>query len=379
MPDDRQSLREQLAANFDSQETADSGTPERTEQRAEVVTERPHEVQNAGKAVQSAGVKTSDAVGGVQVNSEPVKGKTEPAKEAEQKTEGPARGADGKFVAKKYPGTWKKELEAHWTKPGGHTPEEWAAIQSEIERRESEHSSNATGLQKRLAEIETSSKPFNEIFAPYKETFARRGIDPAALTKQLLAMAEFADRDFAGFVTEQARMRGLDLASLVQQQQDSGQAADPRVLQLETQLRTLQAQIQGGQQQAQQHVQSQVKSEVDAFSQATNQDGSPKRPHFERVKPLMGRLLAGDQTLTLEQAYDQACYADPEIRQALLQDEWAQREKKRLEDLKRIEDAAKSHRGSTNGREATPLPKGSTLRAQLSHAYDLEAGEARVA
>lgn len=283
------------------------------------------------------------------------------------------RDEKGRFTSKKFPGQWKKDLQPVWEKPGGHTPEEWLQIQEEALRRETDHSANATNLQKRIQELEPTHKGFTELLAPYKDTLARRGVEPIALMKQLLAMAEYADRDFAGFVTEQARMRGLNLASLVQQQ--DSQPADPKVAALERQLQHLTHTLQSSQQQSQQQTQSQIQAQVQAFQSATNEDGSPKHPHFERVKVKMGHLMAADAQLTLDQAYKDACFADSEVREAILADEWTAREQKRLAELKRQEDAAKSNQGGTSGHTVVALPKGSTIRAQLSAAFDKYGGE----
>ncbi len=295
--------------------------------------------------------------------------KAEPAKTGE-----PQRDEKGRFTSKKFPGQWKKELQPAWEKPGGHSPEEWLQIQEEALRRETEHSANATNLQKRIQELEPTHRGFTELLNPYKDTLARRGIEPLALMKQLLAMAEYADRDFPGFVNEQARMRGLNLASLIQSQ-DSQTPADPKVMELERQLQQLTQTIQSSQQQSRQQTQSQIQAQVESFQSARNEDGSPKHPHFERVKVKMGHLMAADAKLTLDQAYKDACFADPEVREALLADEWDAREKKRLAELKRQEDAAKSNMGGTSGTTVVALPKGSSIRAQLNAAFDKYGGE----
>lgn len=376
MPDERLSMREQLEASFSQHEggertetvtnNADSPAPKGAE-RQESVSVEPE---------QKPASKVDRVVPQHQAAEKKVEQKPEVKTEA--KTEERPRDAQGKFVPKTFPAQWKKQFETHWSKPGGHTAEEWAAIQEEILRREGDHTTNAGKLQSRISEMEPMFKGFTDAITPYKDHLARRGVEPLGLIKQLLASAEFADRDFAGFVTEQARMRGFDLASLIQQQQDSQAQVDPAVRKLEQELAALKSTITTQQVTAQNQTRAEVRSQVEAFQNATNEDGSPKHPHFERVKVKMGSLMQAAPDLTLEQAYKDACYADPEVREAILADEWDQREKKRLAELERQKNAAKSTMGSTSGMNGSALPKGSSIRAQLSHAYDQLEGNARV-
>lgn len=368
MSDTRLSMREQLMAAVDQHGFKDEAPVERVNDAPAPKGEPPAEVVRVDPLQPQGSIRQHEAP------KEKIEAKVE-TKEA--KTEERPRDETGKFVARKAPGQLKKELQPVWEKPGGHTPEEWLQLQDEFIRRESDHSKNSGELQKKLGEIEPKNKAFDEVFSPYRERLSRQGIEPVSFVKQLLAMADYADRDFAGFVSEQARMRGVDLSALIQQQVDAPQG-DPRVVALENQLRQITAQLQGNQQQAQQRTQSEVAQHVQAFQSASNSDGSPKHPHFERVKGHMGSLMGADAKLTLEDAYRDACYAVPEIREAILADEWSARESKRLEELKRAEDAAKSNRGGPNGQAPSSLPRGSSIRAQLLSAWDSQAGNARV-
>ena len=377
MSDQRLSMREQLEANYDS--VGGEGASTR-EESSEIVRSGPGE--RATGPTEISLNKVGDAVRADSfIESRKDKTLEVTEKKVEQKADDKtvARDEKGKFTAKKYPGQWKQDLAHLWEKPGGHTAEEWAKFQEEALRRETVYSTDQSNFQKRLNEMEPVYKGITQVFEPYKDTFARRGIEPVAVMKQLLALSEYADRDPVGFLTEQARMRGLDLASLVQQQQDSGQPVDPKVAALETELRQIKAHIQASQYQSQAQEKQSITNHVQTFQNATNEDGSPKHPHFERVRVKMGSLMTADENLSVEDAYRDACYADPEVRESLLADEWTKRNAKQIDDLKRASDAAKSQRGGSSGRfNGQALPKGSSIRAQLEANFDRLNGDARV-
>lgn len=379
MSDQRLSMRDQLEAAF-SEHSDESPAAAVVNDNHEAPAPKGSERQEAVSAEPEVKAKPQKAVPQHSL-VEPKKVDVKPEAKVEQKQEAKPgereRDASGKFVPKKVPGQWKKELHTYWEKPGGHTAEEWAAIQEEILRREGDYSKSESSFRQRLNDMEPAYKGFTEAFTPYKERLARSGLEPVSLVKQLLAQADFADRDFAGFVTEQARMRGFDIASLIQQQQDAPQAA-PEVVALQRELAAIKNTISSQQAQVQHQTQAEVRTQVESFQNATNEDGSPKHPHFERVKVKMGSLMHASPEMTLDQAYRDACYADPEIREALLADEWEQRESKRREELARQSNAAKSNMGRTSGTTGTPLPKGSTIRAQLTAATEQLWGESRV-
>lgn len=54
-----------------------------------------------------------------------------------------------------------------------------------------------------------------------------------------------------------------------------------------------------------------IRSEVEAF------ETDPKHEHYGKVKPIMAALLQSGSAANLQDAYDRACYADPEIRSTM--------------------------------------------------------------
>lgn len=115
----------------------------------------------------------------------------------------------------------------------------------------------------------------------------------------------------------------------------------------------------------QQQETAQLKAVIDAFS------ADPKNSHYERVKPVMAALLSSGQAKDMQDAYDKACYADPDIRSTLLAEKQKADEAKRIADIKAksvtARNASVSVKGSSslNG-AALPQVKRS-LREELQH------------
>lgn len=338
---------------------------------------------NAEPKVYGGGVPVNGATGKElgKIEQKPAPKDTEKAAKAAQEqnaeSKEQARGSDGKFVSRKMPSAWKKEFAPLWDKPGGHTADEWGQFQAEIERRETEAAKNAQGLNDRLKGIEPHWNAMQQVFHPYQDLFARRGLQAPQVMQQLLALASQAENDWPSFVREQSRLRGFDLAQFVAS--DTGQSEiDPAISALQKELQALKGQLTQRQQFEAQQSQQSAASQVATFQGATNSDGTPKHPHFERVRRTMHGLMTVNPELGLEQAYDQACNADPEIRETLIAEELTRREAKRVEELKRAADAAKSSSGNASGQSVGTLPKGSTVRAHLIQAMERLNGGARI-
>jgi len=82
---------------------------------------------------------------------------------------------------------------------------------------------------------------------------------------------------------------------------------------------------------------SQAQNEIAAFHSA-QEDGKPKYPHFEIVRTQMADQIQISESqgiqLSLEQAYENVCWAIPEIRQQMLLEQTTNGEEKRLQEVK---------------------------------------------
>ena len=116
-----------------------------------------------------------------------------------------------------------------------------------------------------------------------------------------------------------------------------------------------------------------AQARIDAFREARDGHGAAKHPHFERVRAEMGAMVQIDPELSLEDAYERALYADPELRAGLLQarDEEAarRREAERKAAAAKQKRAAAGQRPSSAGTQAATEPA-ATPRAELEAAWD---------
>lgn len=144
--------------------------------------------------------------------------------------------------------------------------------------------------------------------------------------QNLFAISDMATKNPQGFLLWFAQQRGVDLAQMVGQasQQQGGQPqgshapaqqADP-IAQRLSQLETM---IQGFAQQTQQASQAPVLSEIDRFA------SDPAHPYWndvqDDIKALLqgGRVQGSSPTEKLQNAYDMAVWAHPEIRKTLIE------------------------------------------------------------
>lgn len=166
-----------------------------------------------------------------------------------------------------------------------------------------------------------------------------------------------------------------------QQAVDQG---DPRFQRIEAQLQALAQQPLIAQQQFQQH---QIQTDIQSFASSVAQDGSLAHPYFNDVREHMGALMQTREFTNLVQtkggpaalneAYDRAVYANPQIRQNLL----AQNEQRQVQERKRAAETAKaagvSIAGAPGG-SGNRMPQNETIAQSLNAAYDAVTSGRRV-
>lgn len=136
--------------------------------------------------------------------------------------------------------------------------------------------------------------------------------DPSAYVKTVLDIdyrlqfAPYAEK--VQLLTQLAKNVGVQIAApqadpFADPLSPNGEAY-PVIHDLRSELAQLKQQL-GSYQHQQQYQQSQqVTSQIAQFQSSTNADGTPKYPHFERVKGIMGQLMSQGHANTLEEAYN---------------------------------------------------------------------------
>jgi hypothetical protein len=215
--------------------------------------------------------------------------------------------AEPEVPLKKAPTSWKKEAaEKFNTLP----PE----VQAEIERREGDIFKGIDQYKQKAqfgAAIETA-------IAPYAQTLQALNVTPDKAIAELMAadhkLRYGAPHEKQAYFAQLAQSYGIDLGAV---QNPEMNQVDPNVLHLQTQLQQLQGYIQNQQQTEQQRASQSLNSEIEQFS------SDPNHKHFENVRGHMSALLQAGHAQTLQDAYEQAIYANPQTRALVLAEQQA--------------------------------------------------------
>lgn len=186
-------------------------------------------------------------------------------------------------------------------------------VQEAVARREQEVDQ---GLAK-LAEY----KGIDKAIEPYAAKLTMAGVSPALAIKQLFDAQAVLDRDPVNGIAWLARSYGVDLRQFAQAQgngQPGGHQPNPLAQYLQPlvqEINALKGHFTTQQQQAVEHQRSSAMSEIQAFS------ADPKNIYFENLKDDMAVRIQSGMAKDLRDAYDQACWSHPEIRQRLISEQ----------------------------------------------------------
>jgi hypothetical protein len=148
--------------------------------------------------------------------------------------------------------------------------------------------------------------------------------------KSLLAMSDMASQDAPGFVRWFCQQRGIPLSQLTGQADGQGDMPTQEVNPLAQEVSQLRTIVQNLTQQQQQGSQAQLRQEMDQFA------SDPAHPYFNDVRPDMAALIGANRAKNLQEAYDMATWARPEIRATLVAQE---RERLANEEAARVQQA----------------------------------------
>lgn len=260
----------------------------------------------------------------------------------------PEQPANTNTVTRKPPQSWKPEL-----KDGFNTLPE--AYQEEILRRESDYNK---GIQ-RYAENAKYAETIKPVFDKWQPYLTSINATPEQAFNALI-QAEYTLRTGSPAQKQQAFAKlaadyGVDLGQQATEQQQldpNVQHALGRVQQLEEYIRNQQFNQQQEAQRKQQAEQAALQQQIEEFS------SSPNRPHFESVRDDMAKLLQAGYAETLEDAYEKAVWARPDIRSTLLKDEEAKRIQEKAKVAEQAKAKAVSVKGTPSG-ASVPVPNAS--------------------
>ena len=189
-------------------------------------------------------------------------------------------------------------------------------VQELLSRREREMTADYTRKTQEIAEVRRFSDEVKPIIDRHAPLIAHAGVPAGQVLDQLFSLYEHSQRDPVGYIKWAAQSMNVDLSAL--QPAPVDEYVDPGVQELRNQNQALLQQVQSVSQYIQQQQTQQVQSQIESFAKAADETGQPMRPHFDKVKGEMSRLLGAGIVNTLEEAYDRAVWSDPSIREDLI-------------------------------------------------------------
>ena len=248
----------------------------------------------------------------------------------------PLKGPDGRFQSKvaapgaptgiEVPG--KPELAApEPARPAIEAPQSlpddvkkaWATfppeVQAGIARRENEAHEKITADGQRIKALSS----FEEALAPFQARLQQVQAPPAEYVRRLAAADQMLASDPVRGLQEVARLYGIDLRQAVTGQPDPSSALHSKIHELETRL----SEREKADEQARIN---------DAYKRIEN--FKKDRPYFEEAADMMEKLIRSGAAKDLDDAYDMAINAHPEIRAKRDAEAKAEAEKKAAEEAK---------------------------------------------
>lgn len=213
-------------------------------------------------------------------------------------------------------------------------------VQKEIARREEEFHRELT----KHDEERNFGRQVDKIITPYMAQIKSEGATAPQAIESLLNMAHLlrvgSPQQKSELLLRTAQTFDVDLKQALQQVR---QPENPMISSLQQELQALKSKFSEQENLKKQQEDESIQEQIVAFR------ADPKHSHFETVKAHMASLLKSGLAKDLQDAYDQAVYANPQTRSTLLQEQNAQTEEKRLADKKAKAEQARKAGSSIKG------------------------------
>ena len=176
----------------------------------------------------------------------------------------------------------------------------------------------------------------DKAIAPFAATLQSLNISPDKAVSELMAadhrLRYGSPQEKSAYFAQLAQSYGIDLATIPEQPY-----IDPNVSAMQQRLQQLEGQIQ------QQTLMGQQQEEATLNSEIADFRADPNHSHFESVKGHMSALLQARQAQNLEDAYEQAVYANPTTRVAMIAQQQAALKLEATQKAQAAKDAASAN------------------------------------
>ena len=316
-----------------------------------------------------------DQISNALIGDDNTEEKVEETKEEEQPAEESEEQAEDSDEQEEVQQEEAKELEAlkapqHWPKDFSEQFDSWQPeVQHLFKERYDAMESDYTKKTQGLAKYKKRNEALDEIYGPFKDDFQRAGMDDVAATRQLLAAHKYLREDPQQAIKWLAKSYGVDLTAVNDDTATEDEYADPQIKSLQQQVAQLSGFIQNQQTQQQNMQQQSTQSLIDQFAAEKDESGNVKYPHFEAVRNRMGALINTNDAQDLATAYDMAVYADPKLRQEML-DNYATKKTQQTVKTDAVKKAKKAQRSTVRG-SATPAVEAVSSGMSVRETIDL--------
>ena len=263
------------------------------------------------------------------------------------------------------PSTWRKEYWPLYDKLAlgqSLTPDEAKKLADYTNEREGQFKA---GVSTYKAEAE-KSKAIWDAIAPFMPELQRHNI-PA---DRWIANLANAHRVLAFGSPAEKRDMVARLAAEYQvplEQATAAAQADPQAQWLVNQVRSVSGELQQMKAASQQQEQAKLLDDIRRFEQEKDPQGKPLRPFFEQVRDQMAGLLQHGMAQSLQEAYDQAVWMKPDVRDKMRSLAPATNTAQAAAVVAKAKAAAVSPKSTSPGKSDDAQPKGrrETLMAQM--------------
>lgn len=309
------SLDETLAQTLRDIESRESDEPEETpdDEPAETDDDTPDDDPDEPPADDDEPEGEEDPV-----DDEPVK---------DEKPDEPAK------PSRRPPGSWSAKGKAEFAKLPEH-------IQDEVLKRENDFHKGIESYKDRASQFDR----LHQEFLPYMPMIQASGSTPEQTIRNLMNTAyrlkTGTPQERGQLLMQVAQQYGAELPSGPAEQKD------PYIQQLEQRLAQFENQFVTHQQSIQQRTFADAQGSIEAFRAEPDEQGQPKHLFFDDVRDDMAdRIEAANrrgEQLTLQDAYDAAIWARPDIREQMLtQQQQAEEAKRKAAAAKKAREAKK--------------------------------------
>lgn len=265
--------------------------------------------------------------------------KTEAEKAAEQAITAAKPGEAKAFEDKGAPNTWRATAKAQWASLPQFAKEE-------AYKREADF---FNGMQQYQAKAQVADT-LVAVVQPYQPILNALGADiPTALSEVLKTAAIFhvgTPAQKVAALKQIAQTHGIDMGT--QANSPADQFADPALEQLQRELAEVKGLLAGQSQATQNSVISEASSQITAFA------NDPANKYFSDVRVSMGRLITSGESTSMKDAYERACWSNPQVRAAMELERGQEAEAKSAKE--RADRAASARRAGSLAVRSTPLP-----------------------